>query len=244
MFCEVVEVDMANSKETSISNTISSTLSLITILCEDLFEAINIHKKFCGEKEDLKPSISLLSKTNSFDGCVFIIDIINNDIQCTPKRINDVVWGLLHVWFPEILQKFALFFCVEENKTMYGNNEDVPAKLMKIFLLSRPGIINYMIWQGVATDPVIPSYWTILNKRKFIIHNSMTWPVEFSLYTMPTMSSIYDKPGAGWSGINTDNYSKIMSKQVKWVMWYKKKQVYNTKTVWRGSHSIDGNEFN
>jgi hypothetical protein len=25
---------------------------------------------------------------------------------------------------------------------------------------------------------------------------------------MPTMSSIYDKPGAGWNGINTDNYFK------------------------------------
>jgi hypothetical protein len=25
---------------------------------------------------------------------------------------------------------------------------------------------------------------------------------------MPTMSSIYEKPGAGWNGINTDNYFK------------------------------------
>jgi hypothetical protein len=44
MFCGAVKVDMANSKETSFNNTISSTLSLITVLCEDLFEAINIHK--------------------------------------------------------------------------------------------------------------------------------------------------------------------------------------------------------
>jgi hypothetical protein len=25
---------------------------------------------------------------------------------------------------------------------------------------------------------------------------------------MPTMPSIYDKPGAGWNGINTDDYFK------------------------------------
>jgi hypothetical protein len=25
---------------------------------------------------------------------------------------------------------------------------------------------------------------------------------------MPTMSSIYDKPGAGWNGINTEDYYK------------------------------------
>ncbi len=36
----------------------------------------------------------------------------------------------------------------------------------------------------------------------------MTRPVQFSLYTMPTMSSIYDKPGDGWNGINTDDYFK------------------------------------
>ncbi len=59
---------MANSKETSFSNTISSTLSLITVVFEDLFEAINIHKEFWDEKEDPEPSITLLNKTNTCDG--------------------------------------------------------------------------------------------------------------------------------------------------------------------------------
>jgi hypothetical protein len=34
----------------------------------------------------------------------------------------------------------------------------------------------------------------------------MTQPVQYSLSTMPTMSTIYDKPGAGWNRINTDNF--------------------------------------
>ncbi len=91
---------------------------------------------------------------------------------------------------------------------MYGYNEDVPDKLLDIFLLRSPGIINHMIQQVGATDHVFPqSYRTILNIREFIIHNSMTQPVQYSLYTMPTMSSIYEKPGAGWNGINTgDNF--------------------------------------
>jgi hypothetical protein len=37
MFSEAVKNDLANSKETSFNNTISSTLSLITVLFEDLF---------------------------------------------------------------------------------------------------------------------------------------------------------------------------------------------------------------
>jgi hypothetical protein len=98
---------------------------------------------------------------------------------------------------------------VEANKTMYGNNEDVPDKLMDIFLLRSPGLINHVIWQVGATDPVFPkSYQTFLNKREFSIHNSMTQPVQYSLYTMPTFLSIYDKPGDGWDQINTDNYFK------------------------------------
>jgi hypothetical protein len=61
MFHEAVKVCMANSKETSFNNTTSSTLSLITVLFEDKFEAINIHKEFHGEKEGPKVSITSLN---------------------------------------------------------------------------------------------------------------------------------------------------------------------------------------
>jgi hypothetical protein len=79
MFYEAVKVDMTKSKETSFSNTISSTISLITVLFEDLFEAINMHKEFHGEKADPKPPITSLKKTNTCDGYDFNIDIINVD---------------------------------------------------------------------------------------------------------------------------------------------------------------------
>ncbi len=79
MFYEAVKNDMANSKETSFNNTISSILSLITVLFEDLFEAVNIQVVLCGEKEGPKPSITSLNETNTCDGYDFNIDIINND---------------------------------------------------------------------------------------------------------------------------------------------------------------------
>jgi hypothetical protein len=50
MFCEAVKVDLENSKELSFHHTITSTLSLITVLFEDLFEAITLHREFSGEK--------------------------------------------------------------------------------------------------------------------------------------------------------------------------------------------------
>jgi hypothetical protein len=86
MFCETDKVDMANSKETSFKNTISSTLSLITVLFQDLFEAITIHRDFSGKKEDPQPSISLLNITNTFDGYDFNIDIITNEVNALQKE--------------------------------------------------------------------------------------------------------------------------------------------------------------
>jgi hypothetical protein len=79
MFYEAVNNDLENSKETSFKNTISTTLSLITVLFEDLFEAVNIQAEKCDEKEDPKPSITSLNKINTCDGYDFDIDIINDD---------------------------------------------------------------------------------------------------------------------------------------------------------------------
>ncbi len=93
------------------------------------------------------------------------------------------------------------------NKTLYGNNGHVPDKLLDIFLLSCPGIRNHMNHQVVAPDLVFPqSYRTILNKQEFIILNSVTQPFQYSLSILPTMSTIYDKCGAGKDRINPDDY--------------------------------------
>jgi hypothetical protein len=65
MFSEAVKVYMANSKEISFNSSIANTFSLITVLFEDLFEAITIRKEACGKKMDSKPTISSLNKTNT-----------------------------------------------------------------------------------------------------------------------------------------------------------------------------------
>jgi hypothetical protein len=79
MFYEAVKKDMANSKETLFNNIISSTLSFITVLFENLFEAVNIQAVLVGEKADPLPSIKSPKKINICDGYDFNIDIINND---------------------------------------------------------------------------------------------------------------------------------------------------------------------
>ncbi len=129
MFHEAIKNDMANSKETSFNNTISSTLSLITVLFEDIFKVINIQAVLCGKKEYPKPSITSLNKTNTCDGYDFNIDIINNDeYKVLQKELLMLFEGYCIFSFRDF---FKNFFCIltEVNKTMYGNSEDVPKKV-------------------------------------------------------------------------------------------------------------------
>ncbi len=87
------------------------------------------------------------------------------------------------------------------------------------------------------------SYQTIFNKQEFIIHNSVTQPVQYSLSTLPIMSTIYDKPGAGWNIIDTDGYftNYYQTNEMGDVVQQEKKsttpQQYEKKT-----HYFDNNE--
>jgi hypothetical protein len=176
------------------------------VLFEDLFEAITFYRNFSDEKVRLEPSTSLLNKTNTCDGHDFKIDVFNDEVNALQEELLLLFEGSCIFSYREFYKKLLCILMVV-NKTIHGNNGDVPDILLIMFLLSNPGIINCMNRQVVAPDPVFPqSYETILNKQEFIIHNSVTLPVHYSMYTLPTMSTIYDKPGAGWDGINPDDY--------------------------------------
>ncbi len=140
MFCEAVKVDVANSKDLSFNHTITSTLSLTTVLFEDLFEAITIHKDFCGKKEAPQPSISLWNKTDTFDGYDFNTDIITDEVNALQKESLVLFEGFCIFGYREFY-KNLLCILMEVNKTIHGNNGDVPDILLNMFLLSCPGII-------------------------------------------------------------------------------------------------------
>jgi hypothetical protein len=87
MFYEAVKVDLENSKESSFHHTITSTLSLITVLFEDLFEAITLHRDFSGEKVRLELLTPLLNKTNTCDGHDFNIVIFTDEVNALQKEL-------------------------------------------------------------------------------------------------------------------------------------------------------------
>ena len=65
MFYEAVKVDLKNSKELSFHHTITSTLSLITVLFEDLFEAITLHRGIQWGKSEVG-TIDLITESNQY----------------------------------------------------------------------------------------------------------------------------------------------------------------------------------
>ncbi len=111
MFYEAVKNDLANSKKTSFNNSISTTLSLITVLFEDLFEAVNIQAEKCGEKEEPKPSITSLNETNTCDGYDFNIDITNNEEYNALQKESLILFeGFCIFGFQEFLKTSFVFW--------------------------------------------------------------------------------------------------------------------------------------
>jgi hypothetical protein len=155
MFCEAVKVDIENSKETSFKKTMSSTLSLITVLFEVLFEAITLHREFSGEKVRFKPSTSLLHKTDTCDGHDFNIDIFTDEFNALQKELLVLFEGFCIFGYREVW-KNLLYILMIVNKFIYGNNGDVPDIFLNMFLSSSSGIRNHMNWQVGAPDPEFP----------------------------------------------------------------------------------------
>ncbi len=124
MFCEAVKVDLENSKETLFKNTITSTLFLIIVLFEDLFEAITFYRDCSGEKVRLEPWTSLLNKTDTCDGHDFNIDFFTDEVNALQEELLLLFEGFCIFGYREFYKNLLCILMVV-NKTMYGNNGDV-----------------------------------------------------------------------------------------------------------------------
>jgi hypothetical protein len=108
MFCEAVKVDLENSKETSFKNTITSSLSLITVLFKDLFETITFYRDFSGEKVRLEPSTSL-NQTNTCDGHDFNIDVFTDEVNALQEESLLLFEGFCIFGYREFYKKCLVF---------------------------------------------------------------------------------------------------------------------------------------
>ncbi len=72
---------MKKLKEKSPGGTILSTLALITVLFEDVVEAVNIHNTliYSDDPQDPWPDVILMNRTGTFGGFAFEGGIIKNE---------------------------------------------------------------------------------------------------------------------------------------------------------------------
>jgi hypothetical protein len=92
---------------------------------------------------DPEPSNLLLNKTDTCDGYDFNIDIFTNEVNALQQELLMLFEGFCIFGYREFF-KNLLCILMEVNKTIHGNNEDVPDKLLDIFLLSSSGIRNHV----------------------------------------------------------------------------------------------------
>jgi hypothetical protein len=123
MFCDAVKVDLENSKESSFRHAITSTLSLITVLFEDLFEAITLHREFSVKKVRLEPSTSLLNKTDTCDGHDFNIDVFTDEVNALQKELLVLFEGFCIFGYREFYKNLLCILMVVNN-TIYGNTRN------------------------------------------------------------------------------------------------------------------------
>ncbi len=125
------------------------------MLFEDLFEGITVYRDFSGEKVRLEPSPSLLNKTDTCDGHDFNIDIFTDEVKALQEESLLLFEGFCIFGYREFYKNLLCILMVV-NKTIYGNNGDVPDILLIMFLWSSPGIRNHMNRRVVAPDHVFP----------------------------------------------------------------------------------------
>ncbi len=91
----------------------------------------------------LEPSTLLLNKTDTCDGYVFNIDVFTDEVNALQKESLVLFEGFCIFGYREAYKKMLCILMVV-NKTIYGNNGDVPNKILNMLLLNSPGIRNHM----------------------------------------------------------------------------------------------------
>ena len=94
----------------------------------------------------LEPSTSLLNQTDSLNGCMSLT-LMSSLMRLMHSKKN--CWRSLRVFVSLVTgkpTKKLLCILMVVKKTIYGNNGEVPDKLLNMFLSSSPGIRNHMNW--------------------------------------------------------------------------------------------------
>jgi hypothetical protein len=122
---------MANLKEKSSNDILSSTLALITVLFEDVFDTVNIHNTLIDHEDAHNPwpQVTLMNTTETSGGFVFGGGIIKNEDYSPLQKELLKLLEVVCVFGYQEYYKNLLCILVEAYKIIYGIHTIVQTNL-------------------------------------------------------------------------------------------------------------------
>jgi hypothetical protein len=222
-FCEAIKVDLAESEAKRqknqpqrSKNQLSSTVSLLCILFEDLGCANELHEKLADEVTELHsldPRKYLFNGQEEGDDC--------NDFLFGQGIIIEASSDYKE--YLQLYESWCLFAYREFYKNLlatldelslrtYGEKTSIPNRFCEHFGLHNDERIQVNLMNlsnNTNSDPGF-SYETVMNSQSYTIHSGITQPCQFSLGNISTMSSITDSIG---EGCDTRKISRYFNKR-------------------------------
>jgi hypothetical protein len=185
-FCEAVKVDVSKTKETNFQASITNTIALVSVLFEEIGVAVEIHEMAKKEKKSEVKFPSghsiLFNKTFSFEQ-----GFLKTTINAVQKECLKSLEALCVFGYREFYKNFLLIL-VEMNYQISCKKTLVPKRIMDMFGVSTVGpLVAHMLKRGkFETTKFSQAYRLETNSSHFIVGNSATRPVQYSLGALPS----------------------------------------------------------
>ncbi len=198
--CEAIKVDAFQSEGNE--ETISSTLSIIKVLFEDLRLGFELHQQFQTKtppKVDLNATKSfVLNQTSTTPGGYrFDHDLLKKDgIDPIKKEVFKLLEAFCIFGYQEFY-KNLLCILVFVHQRVYGKESLVPTQTLKIFKgLDNKVVIEHLKRHFKQTHPLSFDHVFSINDD-LTVYCTKTCPIQFKFGKVTDMLTFYDKQGEG-----------------------------------------------
>jgi hypothetical protein len=209
-FCEAVKVDVSKSKETHFQASITNSVALVRVLFEDFGVAVEILEKATKYQttEVSFPSGHSILFNETFQ---FEQGFLEKEFNAVQKECLKSLEALCVFGYREFYKNFLLLL-VEMHYKISRVKTPVPKRIMELFGVSTKQIVAHMMRRREFEQTKFSQAYRMYNNSNcFIVGNSVTRPVQFSLGALPSGAAFTDKRGIGWTPTNVAEYFQVSS---------------------------------
>jgi len=184
-FCEAVKVDVSKTKETNFQASITNTIALVSVICEDFGVAVELHEKAKKHKtiEEAFPSGHSILFNETFE---FERGFLEKEFNAVQKECLKSLEAMCVFGYQELYKNFLLILVEMQNK-ISRKKTSVPKRIMDLFGVSTGQIVAHMMRRGKFEQTKFSQeYQMDYNKSEVIVGNSVTRPVQYAFGALPS----------------------------------------------------------